>query len=184
MTTAPEIIFDRAEALAPIGWFRDGQLNQLFVELDCERCTLDMGDKAGNEVAVPEAVAHGRVLRFPVRESMDGREALALLKQLRPIAEEIILGFEPAFDGESYVGRFSVSAKAAIERVEELCEATLEEEPDGEVWTDGDDWFVDGVPPLEEGQTIEEAAAYYIKEARQQGVILGFDVVSYLREAL
>lgn len=88
-----------------------------YVELDCE--TLEMRADYDGEIgnAVPQAEWHGLCIRWAI-PWMRVKDADLLLRELRPLAEIVLGGFESVWDGSNLVGRYTDDAHAAIDRIE------------------------------------------------------------------
>lgn len=86
--------------------------------------------------AVPVAVWHGIVLRWRI-PLVRGSSANALMEQIRPNAERIMVDSEIAWDSSNQVGRLGDDARDADDDIAELLN---EEEPDL-YWYDAAEWL-------------------------------------------
>lgn len=94
-----------------------------FIRLDPEEAELsaDWNAEVGN--AIPMAVGHGLVLRYPVSCYLTADEVNALMNQLTPLALRVCNGYSEGWNGHNNVGRLTEDAEEASQEIEAECAA-------------------------------------------------------------
>ncbi|HUW71548.1 MAG TPA: hypothetical protein VMX33_15080 [bacterium] len=88
-----------------------------FLELDeAGRVSVDWNGEIGN--AVPAAVYHHKVLRFPIPCDLSTLGICQLGEHVRPLLARIHAGHSVDWNGSNMVGRFTDDAAVAIEELE------------------------------------------------------------------
>jgi len=99
-----------------------GQTNAqpCYLEIDCEQesMTCDYNAEIGN--AVPGAVWHGHVRRYPI-PCLLADAANDLMDKALPLAERVLAGYDSVWDGHNHVARLGDDALAAEDALEHLC---------------------------------------------------------------
>jgi len=118
---------------------RQSEPQPCYLSLDCETqriwCTYDA--EIGN--AVPTHVWHRRTLRWSI-PPLTAEAANDLMERVRPLAAQIVAGYEAVWDGSNHVGRYTADAEAAIEQIERICDGPWDETDVIESW-DTEDWL-------------------------------------------
>jgi hypothetical protein len=114
-----------------------------YVSLDCQKgyLTADFNPEIGN--ALPFAVYHGHVQRWSI-PALKADVVNALLREIAPLAERMIAGYERVWDGHNHVAEFSEDADEADDAIIALCDratADADEHSTVQVW-DASDWFL------------------------------------------
>lgn len=112
------------------------------VSLNCAtgRLTAEYDAEIGN--GVPFAVYHGHVQRWSI-PALKADVANALLREIAPLAERMIAGYERVWDGHNHVAEFSEDADEADDAIIALCNRVTEDADERstvQVW-DASDWF-------------------------------------------
>ena len=90
------------------------QAQPCYIELDCEDETLeaDYSSEIGN--AVPAYVWNNRAIRFRI-PALTADAANSLMEDLLERCQKIVDGYENVWDGNNYVGKFTVEAQELID---------------------------------------------------------------------
>lgn len=107
-----------------------------FVELDARTGALSASYNAEIGSAVPMHVFNRHVLRWNI-PAMKEVPANALLAAIAPIAQRVVDGYQPRWNGTHSVGGYSADAVDACDDIESLCDAVGEEDRIS-VWNAGD----------------------------------------------
>lgn len=141
-----------------------------FVELDCETCTLSADYNPIIGSGAPPEVWHGRVRRYECRNTLTKEEVRSLLDEITPLAQRICEGYETVWNGNNHVGTLTPEAQSAEEEVVGLCESTLNEESEWQVW-DAGEWMYETrhelVNRIKKGESTSDLAAQIENEARE-----------------
>jgi len=109
-----------------------------YVELDCESGTLTAAYNGEIGNAVPMPVWHNRCLRWPIPALREGA-AIELLKEILPLAERVVAGYESVWDGNNHVGEYTDDAQDAQGEIGLACDATCDDtDTHLQVWEAGD----------------------------------------------
>lgn len=113
-----------------------------YVSLDCAsgRLTAEHDPEIGN--AVPFVVYHGHVQRWSI-PALKADVVNALLREIAPLAERMIAGYERVWDGHNHVAEFSEDADEADDAIVALCNRVTEDADEHstvQVW-DASEWF-------------------------------------------
>jgi hypothetical protein len=144
-----------------------------YLELDCDRGILscDWNGEIGN--SMPFTVYHRRTLRWTI-PALKGYGANALMREVLPICEAIMAGYEIHWDGNNNIGRYTEDAQLAIEELTAYC--------DGDTWTgeihvwDASDWFSGtseddlGITVTTTDDELEDIAEKLLEEAHSHNV--------------
>jgi len=109
-----------------------------YVELDLQDgvMTADWNSEIGN--AIPFTVYHGHVRRYSI-PSLSADAANDLMRELLPLAERVVAGYESVWDGHNNVAILTDDASEANDVIEEWCQ----QEFDGNdvlEYVPGDSW--------------------------------------------
>jgi hypothetical protein len=155
---------------------------QPLVELDCRNGNLRTTYDPEIGGARPCAVVFGHIQRWKIPLLTD-ESAEELLGEITHLAQKIIDGYTPKWDGRNHVANFTPDAQAADDEISEIC-ADLE--GDLSPWTAADYYQVDPpeVGPLmtdEDLGKLEEQLEKEIKEEAEPGMLV-YDIEEYLEE--
>jgi len=122
------------------GYDNNDSPQPVVVELNC-----DDGELSADYLVDPSStradVWHGRRLQWGI-QLMLADTANILLHKIAPLAQQILDGYEPIWNGSNHVGRLNGSARTASEEIERMCEAAV---PDLLIYT-ASDWFSSSTP--------------------------------------
>lgn len=119
---------------------RQTQAQPCYVELDARddgRLSAAANPEIGN--AVPFDVVHGHVQRWTI-PALKADVANELLKEIAPLAERVVAGYESTWSGSNHVAAFDEDATVAIEAIGDLCDRAGGEDEALSVW-EAADWF-------------------------------------------
>ena len=157
-----------------------------YIELECDDGNLlaDYRAEIGNGVSPAEY--HRCTLTWDIPSAMDLAGINALLDEIAPYAQQIIDGYEHAWDGSNYVGVYSREAQDTIDLVADICRRA-DATSAYEIYA-VDDWFCSDPATREELLSIPadeiDAQAVRIKDdalAENQTILIG-DIVAYIRD--
>lgn len=114
----------------------------VYVTLDCAngRLTAECSSEIGS--GIPVAVCHGHVQRWSI-PALKADVVNALLREIAPLAERMIAGYERVWDGHNHVAEFSEDADEADDAIVALCNRVTEDADEHstvQVW-DASEWF-------------------------------------------
>lgn len=113
-----------------------------YVSLDCDSGTLSASYNPEIGNALPFAVYHGHVQRWSI-PALKADVVNALLREIAPLAERMIAGYERVWDGHNHVAEFSEDADEADDAIVALCNRVTEDADEHstvQVW-DASEWF-------------------------------------------
>ena len=92
-----------------------------YIELDCETGSVcaDWNAEVGN--AVPASVWHRRRLRWAI-PILTGEAANELMTDLLPLFQRVLDGYSTRWDGNNYVGQYTIDANDIIEDITDVCQ--------------------------------------------------------------
>lgn len=96
------------------------------IDLVCDGRLLTMDWLRGDE-GIPTPLFHRRWLRWPAGPLTEAN-ARKLLDEIAPLCSTICDGFDTEWDGSNTVGVLTDAARAASEKVEEICERYIDSE--------------------------------------------------------
>ena len=114
------------------------------IDLDNETMCADYNAEIGN--AVPFNVWHNRTRRYPI-PCLTGNAANELMKQLFPLAQKMVDGYETEWNGHNYIGTLNEKAQEAEDKLSEICESLCHESESDQIqeW-EADDWLHGQLP--------------------------------------
>lgn len=142
----------------------------------------DWNGEIGN--AVPFAVWHGHVRRYPVSPciSQEGIERIIADEEVCVLRDRVVAGYSQVWDGNNYVAKLTDDALEAEDSLDWLVREMGELEQNCvEVW-DADDWMFSSCTLEDHWQngTLDEAVADLKSMADSEGIVIDGDIASAL----
>jgi hypothetical protein len=147
-----------------------------YVYLGCATGQIgaDWSGEIGN--AVPMDVFHGHTRCYGVDARIKRSALIALMDQIKPLADRVFAGYESVWDGNNHVAKFDADATEADESIEALCEnaddlCNIFDEIDDYLYDDRDNC----VDRVRGGEMSKSIAEEIIAQAASCEVVLAFD---------
>lgn len=151
----------------------DGDFEPLpaYIEIDPEDDELSAG--IGEEQCTPIYVCLGKSYRVSVSAELTHDEVVALMDEIKPLAEKVAEGHSTEWDGSNIVGKLDACAEKALLKIEKICDDR--ETTSGGVWDAGD--YFNGFDPEEvtaetTDEEIPKIVAVYEKQAASAEITL------------
>jgi hypothetical protein len=140
------------------------------VELDCELWTLSADYNPVIGSGAPPEIWHGRTRTYECRNTMTTDEVRVLLDSVAALAESVCEGYETVWNGHNHVGTLTPEAQSAEEEMKSLCESTLDDDPEWQIWDTGE-WLYETrnelLDRIKNGESISDLASEIENEARE-----------------
>lgn len=166
----------------------DQRAQPCFVELDVRTGALSASYNPEIGNAVPMDVFNQHVLRWDI-PAMKEAPANALLARIAPIAQRVVNGYQPRWDGANYVGEYAADADDARDDIADLCDAVTEGDRIS-VWNAGDLFgplgsmeiqaSELGITPSTSDEGLDAIAAEVLSSATEIDIVSGLP--DYLRK--
>jgi len=111
-----------------------------YIELDCRNAQMSASYNAEIGNARPMSVYHGHDQRWQI-PCLTASTANALLRELLPIAQRIVDGYDSRWDGNNNVAQFTDDAQAAQDDICAICDAIEADEDSAVQEYDAGDWL-------------------------------------------
>ena len=111
-----------------------------YIELDCRSAQLSASYNAEIGNARPMSVYHGHHQRWQI-PCLTASAANDLLRELLPMAQRIVDGYDSRWDGNNNVARFADDAECAIEDIDAICSSYEADESTGVQEYDAGDYL-------------------------------------------
>lgn len=95
-----------------------------YIEIDPSDGTVELDWKAELGDGMPAAEWHGLICRIPCANNLSRAQCRALLKRIEPLVDVVCDGFDTAWDGRNWVGRYTPQAERALEDIHEIAYTT------------------------------------------------------------
>ncbi|MEK9207035.1 MAG: hypothetical protein AAB922_01035, partial [Patescibacteria group bacterium] len=134
--------------------------------------------------AVPFAVWHGHVRRYPINPciSQDGIDRIVADDEILALRDRVVAGYSQVWDGNNYVAKLTDDAQEAEDSLDFLIQEMGElEENCVEVW-DADDWLFSScnIQYHWQNRSLEEAVETLQSEADSEGIQIEGDIANAL----
>jgi hypothetical protein len=149
-----------------------------YIELDCANDTLSASYNAEIGNAIPFSVYHGHDQRFGI-PCLTGDAANSLIDDILPLAERVVAGYKSEWDGNNHVASFTDDAQAAIEEIEEKCNAIDADESNAVVEWDVGDWLDNGNQPDADTSDADLAQMVSDSEPYEDNIVINGDIEEY-----
>lgn len=159
-----------------------------FIELDLEDGELNAGTNPSIGSGTPMRVWNGIVKRWNI-PCLKPKAVIALLKEIQPLAEEIMEGSSIFWDGKNYVGKLTEEAQEIVEKIDCICSATEFQEEDIESHWNAWDWYAPisdvckelGITAESTDENLDKIAAREQEAAEEQGYFVE-SILEYLSQ--
>jgi len=152
-----------------------------FVKIDGEARIISVDSRDPSDNGVPFAVWHNRVMRYHLRDGVDGGEVAELFDNdsFVDLVETMLDGYSEHWDGNNHKGQLTEEAKEADEKIQRMVESI---EP---VWSviHVSDWAdrSDVMRELRSGVLVDDIVSSIEYSADENRIVLTGRVAEYVQ---